>query len=206
MHAYWTIQDTRKSFTLFCTCVSGQTNAEPRRDLSHPARTKKQIDASACYNSPPPLPTVDMPIIRRASHEEIKHHLLSERVDLDLSTTPPFLKEPRQKLSDESASCMGIFSPVSSLDDDDQRARFGGVKGGRGRVRAKFAEGGFRLRNNASARDSVCASNITHNRGDRFSDGFKSTLVSQTLTDILYRWSLEFTGEARNRVLFNKYI
>lgn len=42
------------------------------------------------------------------------------------------LEEPRQKLSDESASCMRIFTPVSSLDEDDQRARFGGVREGKG--------------------------------------------------------------------------
>lgn len=40
-------------FTFFRARVSGET---ARHDLSHPARTKKQIDASSHYNSLPPLP------------------------------------------------------------------------------------------------------------------------------------------------------
>ena len=60
-YIYYTCECMRKirasvslGFTFFCTRVSGET--VPRHDLSHPARTKKQIDASSHYNSLPPLP------------------------------------------------------------------------------------------------------------------------------------------------------
>lgn len=58
----------------------------PRHDLSHPARTKKQIDASSHYNSLPPLPSLRRAMLYPPGiARQIKHHLLSEHVDLDLT-------------------------------------------------------------------------------------------------------------------------
>lgn len=96
IHTIYTYECMRKirasvplGFTFFCTRVSGET--VPRHDLSHPARTKKQIDASSHYNSLPPLPSLRRAMLYPPGiARQIKHHLLSERVDLDLtaSSTP----------------------------------------------------------------------------------------------------------------------
>lgn len=63
--------------------VSGET-VRPRHDLSHPARTKKQIDASSHYNSPSFSLSLSSSLRRLyppGIARQIKHHLLSERVD-----------------------------------------------------------------------------------------------------------------------------
>lgn len=71
-----------RGFTFVCTRISGET-VRPRHDLSHPARTKKQIDASSHYNSLPPRPSLHRAMLYPPGiARQIKHHLLSERVDL----------------------------------------------------------------------------------------------------------------------------
>jgi len=105
---------------------------------------------------------------------QIKHHLLSERVDLDLSRRPSQGGAPKAfARMNKSASCMRIFpSPLR------RRRSTRAIRRGTGeRKRTKFAARGFHPRD-ASARDSVCAKIITHNREDRFSDGFTQTLVT----------------------------
>lgn len=105
-------------FTFLCTRVSGET-VRPRHDLSHPARTKKQIDASSHYNSLPPLPS-----LRRAMQyppgiaRQIKHHLLSERVDLDL--TGRVRRRSGRKGVRASSPNVSLFQ--------DNRARFNGER------------------------------------------------------------------------------
>lgn len=89
---------------------------------------------------------------------QIKHHLLSERVDLDLSRRP-FLKEARQKLS-RGWTRVHRACEYSRLpfDEDDQRARFDGGRGkgkGQNLPREDFILG-------THPRVTVCARRLLH--------------------------------------------
>ena len=154
----------------------------PRHDLSHPARTKKQIDASSHYNSLPPLPSLHRAMLYPPGiARQIKHHLLSERVDLDL-TAP---STPGECVDDQDdffvhkgrAPCASIFAEYLFSDNEDERAMIQG--------RENFAKDpkvlGF-----TRPCVTVCARAILHTiawTGLKISDGFMHafTLESETL-------------------------
>lgn len=155
-----------RGFTFVCTRVSGET-VRPRHDLSHPARTKKQIDASSHYNSLPPRPSLRRAMLYPPGiARQIKHHLLSERVDLEphgalhggrvrrrsgrsFVHKGPWYEHPRR---------IYISSPR-------RRRRSRAIQRGKRKfVAAKDPPWGFL--DYASARDSVCTSNhYTQSRG-----------------------------------------
>lgn len=182
------IEDTRESFTFFCTCVSGQT-VRPRHDLSHPARTKKQIDASSRYISPPPLPSVDMPISAGHRTTDKTSFIIRARRPRPLDALlEEERRQPRQKVFGRRVhrACT-IFSFVSPLRRRRSTRAIPPGEGGGEKGRNLPRKGGFRPQNiYASARDSVCASNITHNREDRFSDGFTHSGFAN-FNDFLFR-------------------
>jgi len=168
LYIYYTRECMRKirasvplGFTFFCTRVSGET--VPRHDLSHPARTKKQIDASSHYNSLPPLPSLHRAMLYPPGiARQIKHHLLSERVDLDLtapSTPGECVDDQDDFFVHKGRTVCEHLRRVPLLRQrrrtrDDSRER-------------KFCKGSQGSWIYASVRDSVCTSNITHNREDR---------------------------------------
>lgn len=118
-----------RGFTFLCTRVSGET-VRPRHDLSHPARTKKQIDASSHYNSLPPLPSLRRAMLYPPGiARQIKHHLLSERVDLDLAAPPAARREGASTIGTifrsqrASRRVRASLRRVYLLDDEDATAR-----------------------------------------------------------------------------------
>lgn len=156
---YFKIQEL---YLLLYSRVSGQT-VRPRRDLSHPARTKKQIDASSRYNSPPPLPSVDMPISAGHRTTNKTSFIIRARRPRPLST--PFSRSrARSFIRTKSASCMRIFSCFLLWRRWLTRAIRWGEKR-RGKKRRKFAaeEEGFRFLNLFTRpRVTVCARIILH--------------------------------------------
>lgn len=162
-----------RGFTFVCARVSGET-VRPRHDLSHPARTKKQIDASSHYNSFPPRPSLRgramlyPPGIAR----QIKHHLLSERVDLDLtapraSTIGTIFRSQRTR-----AAVPSILAEYLSSEGRRMRSRARAIQGKRKFVTGEGPPG---FLDYASARDSVCTCNhYTRSRGQplKISGGF----------------------------------
>jgi len=146
-----------RGFTFLCTCVSGET-VRLRHDLSHPARTKKQIDASSHYNSLPLLLSLRRAMLYPPGiARQIKHHLLSERVDLDLTapSTAGGCVDNRDDLSfTKGAPCASISAEHPSSMTKTIRARSKGEKICRG----KGLRGSWITR----PRVTVCAPAILH--------------------------------------------
>lgn len=162
----------------------------PRRDLSHPARTKKQIDASSRYNSPPPLPSVDMPI--SAGHRTTDKTSFIIREARRPRPLDALLKEARQKLSRGWRRVHRACEYFRLLSNEgDRRARFHGGSGKR--KRTKFAARGFHPRD-PHPRVTVCARRILHTiaRIDSVMD------LRKLCNDILFR-IIEFTCDTRGK-------
>lgn len=108
--------------TFLRTRVSDQT-LRPQHDLSHPARMKKQIDASLHYNFLPPLPSVSMLYVGHRTTDKTSFIIRVRRPRL-FNALLNVRVHRRTGTFGQRVLCANIS--VCLLSDEDDRTRFNG--------------------------------------------------------------------------------